>query len=100
MYLKEFDLDLPYILNDESIESIMKIQKCEYNEATKLDYELNWKWKDVHLDWVCSAPVQFSLNDFRAKNELEKKRLRFDYSWTGSRNLLYVIVGRLIHLEK
>ncbi|WP_124115056.1 hypothetical protein [Paenibacillus xylanexedens] len=45
MYLKEFDLDLPYILHDECIESIMKRQKCEYNEATKLDFELNWEWK-------------------------------------------------------
>lgn len=45
MYLKGFNLDLPYIVDDENIESIMKKQKCEYNEATKLDYALNWKWK-------------------------------------------------------
>ncbi|KQY94470.1 hypothetical protein ASD24_02610 [Paenibacillus sp. Root52] len=43
--LKEFDLDLPYTINDEIIESVMRTQKCDYNEATKLDYELNWKWK-------------------------------------------------------
>ncbi|WP_336758340.1 hypothetical protein [Paenibacillus sp. USHLN196] len=61
MYLKEFDLDLPYILNDESIESIMKIQKCEYNEATKLDYELNWKWKrrSFRLGVFGASPIQF-----------------------------------------
>ncbi|WP_440119608.1 hypothetical protein [Paenibacillus sp. QZ-Y1] len=45
MYLKEFELDLPYIVDDENVESIIKSQKCDYNEATKLDYELNWKWK-------------------------------------------------------
>ena len=117
MYLKAFDLDLPYIANDESIESIMKTQKCEYNEAAKLDYELNWKWKRrsfrletrcitamferlfgkyktkdcwkvliecvenisderiVNDSGVCSAPIQFNLNDFRAKHELEKKKV-------------------------
>lgn len=119
MYLKEFNLDLPYIEDDESIESIMKKQNCEYNEATKLDYALNWKWKRrsfsletrcitamyerllgkyktkdcwkvliecienitderiVNVSGVCSVPIQFSLNDFSEKNELEKKRLRF-----------------------
>ncbi|QLG40321.1 hypothetical protein HW560_20875 [Paenibacillus sp. E222] len=120
MYLKEFDLDIPYIVDDENIESIIKKQKCEYHEATKLDYELNWKWKRrsfrletrcitamyerlfgkyktkdcwkvliecvenisderiVNDSGVCSVPIQCSLNDFDAKSELEKKRLRFD----------------------
>lgn len=116
MYLKEFDLDIPYIVDDENIESIIKKQKCEYHEATKLDYELNWKWKRrsfrletrcitamyerllgkyktkdcwkvliecvenisderiVNDSGVCSVPIQFSLNDFGAKSELEKKK--------------------------
>ncbi|TDL69176.1 hypothetical protein E2R58_08295 [Paenibacillus amylolyticus] len=116
MYLKEFNLDLPYVLDDETIEFIMKKQNCEYNEATKLDYALNWKWKRrsfsletrcitamyerlfgkyntkdcwkvliecvenitderiVNVSGVCSVPIQFSLNDFNEKNELEKKK--------------------------
>ncbi|WP_413379196.1 hypothetical protein [Paenibacillus taichungensis] len=43
MYLKEFDLDLPYIVDDENIESIIKKQKCEYVSTTKPQNELNWK---------------------------------------------------------
>ncbi|MDG0794000.1 hypothetical protein OMP38_26635 [Cohnella ginsengisoli] len=43
MYLKEFDLDLPYMENDKKIRMIMNEEKCQYNEATKLDYEMNWK---------------------------------------------------------
>lgn len=45
LYLKAFDLDLPYVIDDENVESIMKEEKCEYDDATKKDYELNWKWK-------------------------------------------------------
>ncbi|UOK61128.1 hypothetical protein MT997_21325 [Paenibacillus sp. OVF10] len=122
MYLKEFNLDLPYVVDDENIESIMKKQKCERNEAIKLDYALNWKWKRrsfsletrcitamyerlfgkyntkdcrkvliecvenitderiVNVSGVCSVPIQFSLNDFNEKNELEKK----DYASTAN----------------
>ncbi|MFE6076436.1 hypothetical protein ACFVQB_18340 [Paenibacillus sp. NPDC057886] len=116
MLLKEFDLDLPYIVDQDNVNSIIKNQKCEYNEAIKLDYELNWKWKRrsfrletrcitamyerlfgkyktkdcwkvliecvesisderlINGSGVCSVPIQFSLNDFSAKSELEKKR--------------------------
>ena len=116
MYLKEFDLDLPYVEDTESIESLMELQKCDYKEAAKLDYELNWKWRRrsfrletrcitamferlfgryktndcwkvliecveniseeriVNDSGVCSAPIQFSLNNYLAKNEMEKKR--------------------------
>lgn len=42
LYLKAFDLDLPYIIDDENVESIMKEENCEYDDE---DYELNWKWK-------------------------------------------------------
>ncbi|PQP81569.1 hypothetical protein C0Q44_17795 [Paenibacillus sp. PCH8] len=117
MYLKEFELDLPYIVDDKNIESIMKKQKCEYNEATKLDYELNCRWKRrsfsmetrcitamyerlfgkyktkdcwkvliecvenisdkriVNDSGVCSVPIQFNLNEFSKKNDLEKKKI-------------------------
>ncbi|HHY73855.1 MAG TPA: hypothetical protein GX497_11690 [Bacillus bacterium] len=43
MDLKEFDLDLPYLVNEAKIQSIMKDRGCSYQEATKFDYEQNWK---------------------------------------------------------
>ena len=45
MYLSEFDLDLPYIADEDKIIAIMNEKNCLRNEATKLDYELNWKDK-------------------------------------------------------
>lgn len=45
MQLKEFDLDLPYIVNEEKIQLIMKQNNCSHNDATKMDYESNWKEK-------------------------------------------------------
>ncbi|ULO09544.1 hypothetical protein H1230_12680 [Paenibacillus sp. 19GGS1-52] len=45
MDLKEFDLDLPYLADDEQIKSIMSGQKCQYHDATQIDYNLNWKGK-------------------------------------------------------
>ncbi|MFF2092524.1 hypothetical protein [Paenibacillus sp. NPDC058174] len=55
MYLKEFDLDFPYISDDERIQLIMNEKKCQYNDATKLDYELNWKVKrrSLRLETRC-----------------------------------------------
>ncbi|MCM3172347.1 hypothetical protein [Paenibacillus sp. MER 99-2] len=127
--LKEFICDLPYIINDANIESIMKIQKCDYNEATKIDYELNWKWKrrSFHLQTrcitamyerlfgkyktkdcrkviiecvehitdkkvvkdsdVCSVPIQFSLSEFSAKSELEKKKATLRLLMSGIEEL-------------
>ncbi|WP_336783436.1 hypothetical protein [Paenibacillus illinoisensis] len=116
MYLKDFDLDLPYVIDEENVQSILREQNCNYNEATKLDYESNWKrkrrsfrlqsrcitamyerlfgkyktkdcWKIliecveeitderiINDSGVCSVPVQFSIDDFVAKSELEKKK--------------------------
>ena len=45
MRLVSFDLDLPYIENEENIISIINMKGCERNEATRQDYEENWKWK-------------------------------------------------------
>lgn len=45
MILKEFELDLPYVYNEESVSNIMQKNKFLQNEATKLDYEINWKQK-------------------------------------------------------
>ncbi len=45
MILKEFDLDLPYVADEEKIKLIMKENNYSRNEATKYDYETNWKDK-------------------------------------------------------
>lgn len=45
MYLSEFDLDLPYIADEDKINAIMNEKNCLRNEATKLDYGENWKDK-------------------------------------------------------
>jgi len=45
VYLSEFDLDLPYIADEDKINAIMNEKNCLRNEATKLDYEKNWKDK-------------------------------------------------------
>lgn len=45
MDLKEFDLDLPYIAVEDKIKFLMEEKNCTRNEASKLDYEENWKDK-------------------------------------------------------
>jgi len=45
LILKEFDLDIPYIADEERIKKIMEKESCQYHDATKMDYELNWKEK-------------------------------------------------------
>lgn len=49
VYLSEFDLDLPYIADDVKINAIMNEKNCLRNEATKLDYEKNWKDKRLQF---------------------------------------------------
>lgn len=45
MKLVEIELDLPYQKNQIFIDEILKNGILEYQEATKQDYELNWKEK-------------------------------------------------------
>lgn len=45
MDLKEFDLDLPYVADEGKINSVILEKGCLRNEATKFDYEANWKDK-------------------------------------------------------
>ena len=45
MILKEFDLDLPYHPNIDTINQLMKQCELKYSEAIKYDYEQNWKEK-------------------------------------------------------
>lgn len=55
LYLKVFDLDLFYIIDDENVELIMKEENCEYDDVIKKDYELNWilKWCLFRLEMCC-----------------------------------------------
>lgn len=41
----EFELDLPYIADEEEIQTIMNGKKCQHHEATRMDYHLNWREK-------------------------------------------------------
>ena len=45
MYLREFDLDMPYVAEEARINSIMQERQCSRNDATKFDYESYWKDK-------------------------------------------------------
>lgn len=45
MELREFDLDLPYVKDENRLQSIIAQHNCEYTDATKLDYAMNWKDK-------------------------------------------------------
>lgn len=45
MILKEFALDLPYSIDEEKVKCIMNEKKCTFNEASKSEYEDNWKCK-------------------------------------------------------
>lgn len=44
-FLKEFDLDAPYVKNTETIMHLSNSQKIDVDAAIKIDYEANWKWK-------------------------------------------------------
>lgn len=43
MKLKEIELDLPYQKDNEFIQQLQESKKLECSEATRQDYEINWK---------------------------------------------------------
>ena len=45
MRLKYFDLDLPYIENENRIKKIIRENSCTKDEAIKIDYQIYWKNK-------------------------------------------------------
>lgn len=125
MILKEFDLDLPYVANKEIIKAIMEKENCQYHDATRMDYALNWRdkrrlfrletrcitamyerlfgkmknedgWKVLvecventdeenitNHSGVVSVKVKFQYEEFREKNELEKKIATLDLLMKG-----------------
>ena len=58
MIFNEIAFDLPYVANENEIARIMKEKKCLRNDATKIDYEQNWKMKrrnfSLQTRCVCS----------------------------------------------
>lgn len=58
MILKEIEMDLPYVQNMNRIKSLMNNQ-MDYEEAVKLDYEINWKQKrrDFQLMTRCMTSM-------------------------------------------
>ncbi len=59
MQLKEFELDLPYVVNEERINKILKEQNIEKENVIKVDYENNWKdkRKSFRLDTRCMTAM-------------------------------------------
>ena len=49
MKLESFDLDFPYIENEERILTIVKQRSCSRDDAVRLDYQNNWKMKRREL---------------------------------------------------
>ena len=45
MYLKEIEMDLPYVENNENIRVIQEMYNLDYNHAVRRDYDLKWKEK-------------------------------------------------------
>lgn len=43
MKLKEIEMDLPYIKNDEFIHQLQENKGLNYQDAVRKDYEINWK---------------------------------------------------------
>lgn len=69
--LKEFDLDIPYKSNKEHIEALMHHKGLEYLQATKLDYDENWKDKRIlfrdQIRCVCSMYTRL-FEKYKTKN--------------------------------
>lgn len=45
MYLEEFCLDIPYIIDEQRVKSIMEKNNCSQDDAISIDYSINWKDK-------------------------------------------------------
>lgn len=70
--LKEFELDLKYIPHNDYISRLMKENNWEYFEATKFDYERNWKQKRMKLrdEMRCIAALyERYFKDYKFKND-------------------------------
>ncbi len=60
MYLKEVGIYIKYLEKKEIIEKIMFENNCSYEEAIKIDYDVNWKWNKIRrfeLETRCIASM-------------------------------------------
>lgn len=59
MYLEEFALDLPYLVDEERVNKIMEEKEYSRDEAISLDYDTNWKDKRqvFRLETRCIASM-------------------------------------------
>ncbi|WP_442601936.1 hypothetical protein [Paenibacillus sp. KN14-4R] len=59
MDLKEFDIDLPYLAEIKRVQAIMEERGCLFQEATKIDYEMNWKGmrRTIRLETRCMTSM-------------------------------------------
>ncbi|MHC0036647.1 hypothetical protein [Pseudoneobacillus sp. C159] len=71
--LKEFELDLKYIAQQDYINGLMVENGWEYFEATKYDYEKNWKQKRMKLlnEMRCIAALyERYFKKYKFKNDI------------------------------
>ncbi|MBM7661666.1 hypothetical protein JOC85_002469 [Bacillus mesophilus] len=73
--LKEFELDLDYIEDNAYISRLMRENGWEYYEATRFDYEKNWKEKRMKLrdEMRCIASLY--------ENFFKKTKFKNDKCW-------------------
>jgi len=71
VYLEEIELDLPYVIDTDRTNKIIKDKLCTPDEAIKVDYEQNWKQKrrKFSLETRCmTALFERLLGKFQADN--------------------------------
>lgn len=60
MYLKEVGIYIKYLEKKEIIKKIMFENNCTYEDAIKIDYDVNWKWNKIRrfeLETRCIASM-------------------------------------------
>ncbi|WP_139996531.1 hypothetical protein [Paenibacillus paridis] len=70
MYLKYFELDLPYVINNEKIKVMVDERNIDFYDASKSDYELNWagKRRSFTLETRCiTAMFERLFNKFKTE---------------------------------
>lgn len=72
MYLRQMQLDLPYIIKPEIIKKVMEQYNCTYEEAIEIDYDKNWMIevrRKFDLETRCMVDMFLRLlGKFKTKN--------------------------------
>lgn len=64
--LKEFELDAPYIEDKEAMKKLAEDNGWEYYQATRYDYDLNWKEKRFYFSTQSRCVTSFYERCFEA----------------------------------